>query len=68
LRLDGVSPHQSPNISNRFNCFSNCTRFYKIALDNGCISEQIFRAQYAQAAKTKALIGGFKQSLLRRNS
>ena len=39
-----------------------------VALDNGYISEQIFRAQYAQAAKTKALIGGFKQSLLKRNT
>jgi four helix bundle protein len=37
-----------------------------VALDNGCISEQTFRAQYAQAAKTKALIGGFRQSLLKR--
>jgi four helix bundle protein len=39
-----------------------------VALDNGYVSEQIFRAQYAQAAKTKALIGGFKSSLLKRAS
>jgi len=39
-----------------------------VALDNGYISEQIFRAQYAQADKTKGLIGGFKQSLLRRST
>ena len=38
-----------------------------VALDNGYISEQIFHAQYAQAAKTKALIGGFKRSLTRRD-
>lgn len=37
-----------------------------VALDNGYVTEQIFRAHYAQAAKTKALIGGFKQSLLKR--
>jgi four helix bundle protein len=39
-----------------------------VALDNGCVSEQIFRAHYAQAAKTKALIGGFKKALLRRST
>ena len=39
-----------------------------VALDNGYISEPIFRAQSMQAAKAKALIGGFKQSLLRRNT
>ena len=37
-----------------------------VALDNGWISEQIFRALHAQAAKTKALIGGFRQALLKR--
>jgi len=39
-----------------------------VALDNGYISESIFRVQYAQAAKAKALIGGFKKSLLNRAS
>jgi len=39
-----------------------------VALDNSDISEQTFREHYAQAAKTKALIGGFRQSLLKRST
>jgi four helix bundle protein len=34
-----------------------------VALDAGYIDENTFQAHYAQAAKTKALIGGFKASL-----
>ena len=33
------------------------------ALDVGYINEQIFRSEYQQAEKTKALIGGLKRSL-----
>lgn len=33
------------------------------ALDVGYISEQTFKAEYQQADKTKALIGGLKRSL-----
>ncbi len=34
-----------------------------VALDVGYISDSVFQEQYAQAAKTKALIGGLKHSL-----
>jgi len=34
-----------------------------VALDAGYINEDTFQSYYAQAAKTKALIGGFKHSL-----
>ncbi|MGA3162659.1 MAG: four helix bundle protein [Verrucomicrobiota bacterium] len=37
-----------------------------VALDNGYINEPVFREHHTQAAKTKALIGGFKRSLTRR--
>jgi len=37
-----------------------------VALDVGSITDEMFKAHYAQAAKTKALIGGFKQSLSQR--
>jgi len=37
-----------------------------VALDAGYITEETFKSHYAQAAKTKALIGGLKQSLTRR--
>jgi four helix bundle protein len=37
-----------------------------VAFDNGYITESVFREHQAQAAKTKALIGGFKRSLTRR--
>ncbi len=37
-----------------------------VALDAGYITEETFESNYAQAAKTKALIGGLKQSLTRR--
>lgn len=37
-----------------------------VAFDNGYITESVFREHQAQAAKTKALIGGFKRSLRRR--
>ena len=33
------------------------------ALDVGYINEQVFKAEYQQAEKTKALIGGLKKSL-----
>jgi len=33
------------------------------AFDVGYINEQIFKTEYQQAEKTKALIGGFKRSL-----
>jgi len=33
------------------------------ALDIGYITEEIFQREYAQAGKTKALIGGLKKSL-----
>jgi len=33
------------------------------AFDVGYISEQVFKTEYQQAEKTKALIGGFKRSL-----
>jgi hypothetical protein len=33
------------------------------ALDVGYISQEIFNAEYQQAEKTKALIGGLKRSL-----
>jgi four helix bundle protein len=39
-----------------------------VARDNGYISEQIFQAQYTQACKAKALIGGFRRSLLKRSA
>jgi len=39
-----------------------------IALDNKYISEETFNKLYAQAEKTKALIGGFKHSLQPRNN
>lgn len=34
-----------------------------VALDVGYISQEIFNAEYQQAEKTKALIGGLKRSL-----
>ena len=34
-----------------------------VALDEGYINEQAFQSLYAQAAKTKGLIGAFKHSL-----
>lgn len=34
-----------------------------VALDAGYISEEVFQTHYAQAAKTKALIGGLRHSL-----
>jgi four helix bundle protein len=37
-----------------------------VALDVGYIAEPVFETHYAQAAKTKALIGGFRHSLLAR--
>lgn len=33
------------------------------ALDIGYINEQVFKSEYQQAEKTKALIGGLKKSL-----
>lgn len=36
-----------------------------VALDVGYINEEIFQMHYAQAAKTKGLIGGFRHSLKR---
>ena len=37
-----------------------------VAFDVGYITEQVFKSHYAQANKTKALVGGFKHSLTRR--
>ena len=37
-----------------------------VALDVGYITQPVFDTHYAQAAKTKALIGGFRHSLLNR--
>ena len=37
-----------------------------VALDAGYVTDEIFQINYAQANKTKALIGGFKHSLLKR--
>lgn len=37
-----------------------------VVLDVGYITDEIFKTHYAQAAKTKALIGGFKHSLTQR--
>jgi four helix bundle protein len=37
-----------------------------VALDVGYIDDNAFQNHYAQAAKTKALIGGFKSSLTKR--
>ncbi|PWU21108.1 MAG: four helix bundle protein [Verrucomicrobia bacterium] len=37
-----------------------------VAVDARYITEQAFQAHYAQAAKTKALIGGFRHSLIAR--
>jgi four helix bundle protein len=39
-----------------------------VALDVGYITEDTFQLHYQQAAKTKALIGGFRQSLINRIS
>lgn len=39
-----------------------------VALDVGYITEEEFREHYAQAAKTKGLIGGLKRSLLKPRS
>jgi four helix bundle protein len=36
-----------------------------VALDAGYINEDLFQKHYSQAAKTKGLIGGLKQSLNR---
>jgi four helix bundle protein len=36
-----------------------------VALDVGYINEDLFRTYYQQVAKTKALIGGFRQSLIK---
>lgn len=41
--------------------------FY-VALDVGYINEKTFDEHYQQAAKTKGLIGGFRHSLLKRNT
>ncbi len=38
-----------------------------VALDVGYIDKKTFDDEYEQARKTKALIGGFKQSLKKRN-
>lgn len=37
--------------------------FLYVALDTGYISQDVFQTQYAQAAKTKGLIDGLKNSL-----
>jgi four helix bundle protein len=37
------------------------------ALDVGYITEEVFKANYAQAEKTKALIGGFMHALKKRS-
>ena len=37
-----------------------------VALDVGYINQEIFRSEYEQARKTKALIGGFRRSLNQR--
>ena len=37
-----------------------------VALDVGYITEDTFQLHYQQTAKTKALIGGFRQSLINR--
>jgi four helix bundle protein len=37
-----------------------------VARDNGYITEEQFQTNYAQAQKTKALVGGFKHSLSKR--
>lgn len=37
-----------------------------VVLDVGYITDEIFKTHYAQAIKTKALIGGFKHSLTQR--
>lgn len=34
-----------------------------VAQDIGCIDEDVFKAEYSQAEKAKALIGGLKKSL-----
>ena len=39
-----------------------------VALDVTYINEDTFRTHYAQAAKTKALIGGFKHALTKRSN
>ena len=39
-----------------------------VALDVGYIHEKAFEQYYQQAAKTKGLIGGFRYSLVKRNS
>jgi hypothetical protein len=38
------------------------------ALDIGYVNQATFDAQYQQAEKTKALIGGLKTSIKKRNS
>ncbi len=38
------------------------------ALDAGYIDQDIFQAHYKQATKAKALIGGFRHSLLKRTT
>ena len=70
------------NIAEGFDCGSKAefTRFLGIArrstvevqsllyaaLDTGYITEDIFKVHYAQAHKTKALVGGFMHSLKNR--
>ena len=39
-----------------------------VALDVGYINKQTFEQHYQQTAKTKGLIGGFRHSLLKRNT
>jgi len=67
------------NIAEGFDCDSNAelSRFLGVArrsaaevqsllytaLDIGYINEEEFRSRYDQAAKAKALIGGFKNSI-----
>jgi four helix bundle protein len=40
--------------------------FLYVALDAGHIHQSVFREEYEQARKTKALIGGFRHSLSQR--
>jgi len=72
------------NVAEGFDCHSKkeFARFLEIArrsavevqsllytaLDVGYIDQDTFQAHYKQAAKTKALIGGFRHSLLKRDA
>ena len=78
-QLQRVSISAMTNIAEGFDCESKLefARFLGIArrlaveaqsllytaLDIGYINEQIFKSEYQQAEKTKALIGGLKKSL-----